>query len=503
MAEASLPASKRLFPAIALPEIDAARAWLIFAAVFFFAIALVSVTDPDYWWHLRTGRLIVDNGAVPSTDPFSFTAEGKPWVAHEWLSEVIIYGTQSLGGYGLALLLFASVALATLLLAYRTSLWLGASRKAGLLLFIWAGVMMAPFWTVRPQVFTWFLFATFIAVCLQHRSGGKNRLWLLPPLMVLWANLHLGYAFGLAVIGVYAFSLAVERFVWKEPREIKPVLIILGACVAATLLTPSPVELLLYPLKYVTPGNSNIAWIKEWQSPDFHNLMFAPLALALLSLAGMGVFGRRRDLFLPLLALLFGALALQSVRNQPLFAIVFVLIASQRAADLWAWAAAAAQKPGPKPHSALNLALVTACCAALLFGVLSSPSVQLRSTPRLDRGIEYPQAGAHFLRDNYPGARVFNHYDWGGYLINELYPMKVFIDGRSDFYGDKLMTDFRDVQTLEPGWQDVVKEHDIEVFLIKDESALSDRLDAEPETWRRVFTGPVEAVFVRSDLATP
>jgi hypothetical protein len=503
MAEASLPRAKRLFPAIALPEVDAARGWLLFVAVVFFAAALVSSTDPDYWWHLRTGQLIVANRAVPSTDPYSFTAEGEPWVAHEWLSEVIVYATQSLGGYGLSLLLFVAVALATLLLTYRTSLWLGASRWAALVLFIWAGLMTVPYWTVRPQIFTWFLFATFIAVCLQHHRGGKHRLWLLPPLMVLWANLHLGYAFGLAVVGVYAASLAGERLIWKEQRPLKPVFLVLAACVAATLLTPAPVELLLYPLKYVRPGNTNIAWINEWQSPDFHNPFFLPLALALLALAGLGVAGKRRELFLPMLALIFAFLTLQSVRNQPLFAIVFMLIASQRAPDLWAWAAAAAQKQGARPHSALNLVLVGTASAALLFAVVSSSSSQLRWTPSVDRGIEYPEAGVHYLRDNYPDARVFNLYEWGGYLINELYPKKVFIDGRSDFYGDKLMNEWHDVHTLAAGWEGIVAEHGIEAFLIKTDSPLAVRLDAEPERWVRVFTGPVEALYVRSDLVKP
>ena len=278
-------------------------------------------------------------------------------------------------------------------------------------------------------------------------------------------------------------------------------LLVLGACVAATLLTPNPGELLLYPLKYVTPGNSNVAWIKEWQSPDFHSPFFWPLALSILSLAFMGVLGKRRDLFLPLLALGFAFLTLQSVRNQPLFAIVFVLIASQRASDVWAWASAAAQQPRSKPHSLLNLILVATCSVAVLYGLASSESSQLHSTARLDRGVEYPQAGAHFLRDNYPDARVFNHYDWGGYLINELHPRKVFIDGRSDFYGDGLMTDFHDIQTLAAGWEGVITQHNVEAFLIKTDSALANRLDAEPETWVRVFTGPVEAVYVRSDLA--
>jgi hypothetical protein len=363
MAEASLPRTRRLFPAIALPQIDAARGWLVVAATLFFVVAMFSATDPDYWWHLRTGHVIVDDLAVPSTDPFSFTAASKHWVAHEWLSEVIIYATQSLGGYGLALLLFASVALGTLLLTYRTCVWLGASRWVAVLLFIWAGLMTVPYWTVRPQVFTWFLFATFIAVCLQHRGSGGNRLWLLPPLMVLWANLHLGYAFGLAVVGVYAFSLSFEGFVWKERRQLKPVFLVLGACIAATLLTPSPVELLLYPLRYATPGNTNIAWINEWQSPDFHNPFYTPLALALLTLAGIGVFGRRRDLFLPLLALIFAGMALQSVRNQPLFAVVFVLVMSQRAAGLWSWASAAAQTSRNRdpPSTSLSWPCAAAC----------------------------------------------------------------------------------------------------------------------------------------------
>ena len=140
MAEVSLP-TKRAASSFALPSLDVTRAGLIIACVFFFGAAMVSTTDPDYWWHLRTGHLIVDKLAIPTTDPFSFTLEGKHWVAHEWLSEVIIYGTQSLGGYGLALVLFASAGLGTLLLTYRTSLRLGASRQVALLFFVWAGVM--------------------------------------------------------------------------------------------------------------------------------------------------------------------------------------------------------------------------------------------------------------------------------------------------------------------------------------------------------------------------
>jgi hypothetical protein len=96
---------------------------------------------------------------------------------------------------------------------------------------------------------------------------------------------------------------------------------------------------------------------------------------------------------------------------------------------------------------------------------------------------------------------MLNDYDWGGYLINELYPRKVFIDGRSDFYGPDLMNDFLVLSSVAPGWEDVLLKHDIEVMLIADGSQLADRLDAEPEAWPRVFTGEYEAVFARGDIA--
>ncbi len=503
MAEASLNRTKRL-SALSLPTIDVTRAGLIIACVFLLGAAFVGTTDPDYFWHLRTGQLIVENLAVPATDPFSFTKEGADWVAHEWLGEAIIYGAVSTGGYGLALAIFAAVALGALLLTYRTSLTLGASRNAAMLFFVWAGVMTFRYWTVRPQTFTWLLFAAFIAICLEHKSGRANRLWLLPVLTVLWANLHLGVMFGLAVIGVYAFSQTLERFVWKQQVDLKSIYLALGASVLATLVNPNPLELLTYPLQYIEPGNTNVELIAEWQSPNFHDAAFFPLALAMFALVGMGVFGRRRDLFLPMLVLLFGFLTLQSVRNQPLFAIVFMLIASQRASELWGWASAAVQQARPRPRTTLNWMLVGVFTALIGVFVVTSPTHQLRSEPLLNHGsVDYPQAGAAYLQENYPEARMLNHYDWGGYLINEMYPRKVFIDGRSDFYGPELMNDFLTLDTVAPSWERVLEKHEIEVILIKDGSPLSSRLDAAPNLWVRVFTGEYEAVFARSDVATP
>ncbi|HEX5371031.1 MAG TPA: hypothetical protein VFY10_16625, partial [Dehalococcoidia bacterium] len=331
--------TRRVDAASLRPRIDAPLAWLIVTVLITGALALLKSTDPDYWWHLRTGQLIVQTHSVPKADSYSFTAYGKPWVAHEWLSELIIYGLDQAGGYALSILVFIGVAAGALWLGFRTAVALGASRWAALLTSIWAAFMFGGFWVVRPQVFSWFFLALFLAVIVEHRRG-RASLWLLPPLTAVWVNLHLGVMFGLAIVGLYAVSLAIERFAWLEPHDLKQPFLVFGACVAATMVTPQPGALLLYPLRYVKPGNQSLSMISEWQSPNFHSTDWLPLALALLFLVAVGAFNRKRGLFFPLLTLGFAALSLQAVRNIPLFAMVFVVVAAARASDLWRWAAA-------------------------------------------------------------------------------------------------------------------------------------------------------------------
>lgn len=487
--------------AAALREFDTARLLLLLACIVLFTLSLYSSTDPDYWWHLRTGRLIIQERSVPTVDPFSYTAEGKRWVAHEWLGEVLIYGVQQAGGYAANLVLFTALAMASLLIAYRIALSFGVSRWVATGLFFWAGVISTPYWNVRPQVLSWLLLAVFLAVLVEHR-GGRNRLWLLPPLMALWANLHLGYAFGLGVVGLYALAVLAERSIWKTGADVKWPLLALAGCVAATALTPNPLEVLVYPLDYVRPGNFGVSFIAEWQSPNFHDRGHWALGLGILMFAAIGVFGRRRDLFLPGLALSFTWLALHAARNQPLFAVVFLVVTAAVMAERWQWASAAfssgrSARERPWRNAALGLAAIVLAVAY----VDGSSGNQLHRNAEAEGGIYYPKAGAEFIRTNYPEARIFNVYHWGGYLIYELYPRKVFIDGRSDFYGDAILQSYNDVAMLRPNWQQVLDSYGVDLVLIQKDAPLSQGLAAAPDTWRLVFTGVREVIYVRETLA--
>ena len=164
-------------------------AW-VHLGVVFTALCMVpfaKTVDSDFWWHLRTGKLIMQSG-VPRHDPFSWTASGDDWVVHEWLSETIIYGVESTVGYAGNVLLFGIATVAALLLMYALSRRLGVGTTPLVLLSVLAAVVLVRFVTVRPQVFTWFFVAIFVYTLQRHDEGDDVRLWVLPPLMAVWGK---------------------------------------------------------------------------------------------------------------------------------------------------------------------------------------------------------------------------------------------------------------------------------------------------------------------------
>jgi len=131
-----------------------------------------------------------------------------------------------------------------------------------------------------------------------------------------------------------------------------------------------------------------------------------------------------------------------------------------------------------------------------------SPHLQLRHHALEASFIEYPSTGAAYIRANHPEARIFNTYDWGGFLINALHPQKVFIDGRSDFYDDSFLRAYRRVEEAEPDWQAVLDEHGVQLAIVPHSSRIAGLMEASPGRWRRIFSGPVEAIFLRVDGET-
>jgi hypothetical protein len=182
----------------------------LLAAVF--ALTAGHVTDPDFWWHLRTGQLIFETGAIPRADVFSFTAHGREWVAHEWLTEVLMYAVFRAAGWAGLVAAFSLVMTAALAVVYRQASRLAPHPFVAGPAVLLAALACAPMFGVRPQMIS-FLFTALYAAALDAyaRRGRKKILLWLPPLMLLWANMHGGFALGLALVGVTAAGLALDE----------------------------------------------------------------------------------------------------------------------------------------------------------------------------------------------------------------------------------------------------------------------------------------------------
>jgi len=218
-----------------------------FAGILLFGLLAMTArpaTDPDLWWHLRTGQWIMEAGHIPHVDPFSFTRAGSPWVSHEWLTEVVFYEIWKRSGEAGLIIFSALVTTAGFMLLYLRS----AARPQWAVAATTLGALAAsPTWGVRPQMFT-FALASLLLWLLERGEEQPRVLFWIPPLFLLWLNLHAGFALGPVLIGAFAAGLAWEAATgetpWAEARpQLVRLMLALAACAALVPLNPSGTQL--------------------------------------------------------------------------------------------------------------------------------------------------------------------------------------------------------------------------------------------------------------------
>jgi hypothetical protein len=470
---------------------------VLFATIFSFDVA--RDTDIDFWWHVRTGELIAESGTIPTVDTFSYSALGRPWIAHEWLWDLAVFIVCRHGGYVLAVLLSAAIVTLTYVIIYRTLRQLGANEIVSGVIVLWAAVLALPCIGVRPREWTHCLLAYYLSRLLLYREGRVRHLWLLPPLMALWVNLHGAFVFG---VGVVALFLADETVRWlfadgKPPRHLLRIGV---ATLAAVALNPWGPRMLLYPFNYyVQHQNPSFSIVTEFQSPNFHepmNLLFAAGIVGFMLLSGK----RHRYSFVEgLLIGVFTLQALVSARQVSIAALVLAPLLGRRLCDRFRFARALPAPRLPARLVALNWLLLA---ALVVFGALYvgqpkvSRALQLGWEPNVG---DMPVAGARFIEQEHLPGPVFNSQAWGGYLIHRWYPdRRVFIDGRIDMYGPDIVREYIQVVTIQPEWRAVLSKYGVRTVLIPKGSPLSVLLLADGG-WKHVFEGQLEDIFVRSE----
>jgi tetratricopeptide (TPR) repeat protein len=483
-----------------------------------FTVALSSFTDFDFWWYLASGERILATRTVPATDPFSFTAAGRPWINHMWASQVLFLKIWQVGGRIPLLILKGLIVTATFGVVLLTMRRRGVHPILASVMTVvgaWAG---REFWVVRPQIVTYLLLAVFLYLLREGwETRGRSLVWL-PLLMVPWANLHAGFVTGIAVIGMIGVGTALPSLARQERRRVGWRVLGLAAGVGlvtglASLLNPYGLRAVLFPLEVVNT-RLFMSSTAEWFSPNFHNPVYRGFELMLVLLVPAFAWGRTRlGVTDALVGLTFAHLGLSSARHVPLFAVAAAPLLADGVQgalqEAWSRQPRAWDLPGRLRRALPSLAPIVASAgtpvAVVAFGLLvgvatgwigflDPPANPLRQDLN---EVRYPQETMTFIKRERLPAPLFNAYAWGGYELWRLYPdYLVFIDGRTHVYGREVLEDFLEVSNLGRRWRAVLDKWGIQTVLAQRPSPLAQVLLAVGG-WRLVFAEREAAVFVR------
>jgi len=502
---------------------------ILFVAIF--AMASRVQVDTDTWWHLASGRWMADHGQILKHDPFSHTMLGKPRIQHGWLVQLVLHGLYTvLGHTGLVL----GVALVvTLTFAFVFPLG-GGSPYLRAFTTVLAAITSAVVWVARPQIVSFLLAAVFAYLLDCYKRRGRAPLWLLPLLTALWVNCHGGFITAFILMGGYIAGEGLNRLIgWRaenegtlSTRQIRTLVLVALICLAVVVVNPQTYRMYTYPFQTVSIGVLR-DFIQEWRSPDFHGLHLHPFIwMLLLTLAAMGLSGRRADLTDVGLVAGLAYMSLLAGRNIALFALIdgpvlarygapalsrlagaLASVLSPSTVPLVLWPrdkglrtglsknARARARPPLSPRLALlNWALLGLVAAAALVKV----AMPLLPTEREKEMADFlPVEAVRFIQQEGLPGTMFNSYNWGGYLIWTLHPdYLVFVDGRTDLYDDPFLRNYLDVVLIRKSWREVLARYGVRFILIERDSVLA-RFLAEDGGWQQHYADDLAIVFTR------
>jgi len=457
--------------------------------------AMVPVIDPDIWWHLRTGQWIVDHAEVPATDPFSAYGEGKRWIAYSWLFEILVYALFTKLGLMGILVFTVSMSLLIALVLHR------ALRRAELPfiaeLFSVAAALVAMRHLISPRSWLFsILFFTVELFILFHvrRTDRIAPLLALPPLFVLWANLHMQFIYGLAVLGLFLVEVLLSRLPSLSLYPSQPPKVTLGrvsllllACLVATLITPYHFRLYI-PIFEVIGQTGAFQLILELLPLSFRSLAdWLVVGLAIVAAFVLG--WHRAWLPFPTFLLLMGTfLAFRARRDVWVLVLAALFIISEFGRFV---------RSGP---SFGFTKLRTVCVVvAVTVGIYLIGLRRQISEQQLEGVVKqrFPVAAVKFINEkNYSGP-LYNHFNWGGYLIWTLPRLPVSMDGRMNVHGDQRIE--RSVNTWSGlrGWESDPELMKARLVIGGANQALTNLMRTDPR-FKLVYEDAVAAVFVAS-----
>jgi hypothetical protein len=491
------------------------------AIVGFFAAAVLPratwpLIDGDVWWHIRAGEEVLRTGRIPNVDTWSIVGLGRPWTSQDWLANVLLAAGNALGPWGetaLSFLFGALTVLAFWIMWRAAALRLPTIGWASRVVWLSFGLVLAgPVMGVRVQVLDLVMATAVVWVCWRYQVDPRRR-WLvaLPLLAVLWANLHAGWVLPFLLAGAVIAGEAVDRLLKRRPggqpplswAELRDLTVALGASAVTLALNPNGVALYAYP--FYTVGITSLKRnVMEWFPADLGSIFgWLLLAFAVFGILPTLLLARRRMRTSDALILIgLTVMAWQAIRfllivgpiGGAIVAIVLTPVLSESrvgrrtAATLSRLSQPAAGRRGTVNATLAGILLVLGVGVALL---RTSPPAQAAEIARV-----LPARAVAWLDANEPGTRIFNRYEWGGYIGQHRPNQLIFMDGRADVYGDELLKMYVSIIGLDGDPQLLLDRYRIDYAVFTPDTPLAAWFDASAH-WKRVYSDKTAAIWVR------
>ena len=444
--------------------------------------------DGDTGWHIRTGDWILEHKMVPTADFFSFTKPGQPWFAWEWGWDLLFAIVHR--SWGLTGVVFLNV----LLLCFISALLFRLIRRCSgddflaFLLTLVATCGCTIHWWARPHLFSWLFVLLFAHAICSAEEGNQTALHGLPLLTVIWTNIHGGFFIGISMllasaVGETIRSLTNAECSWRDACvRARPYLLCAAGCILATFINPYTWHLHQHVYGYLLDSKL-LNNIQEYESVSFHDapVVFFEVML-LLGTASVLWCLQRGKVSAAVLTLVWAHLALVSGRNVP----IFLLLAAP-------WIACMLRDALPRLRSVRILKTLSSAVASV--------SDEFRMFERLERvhvlsaaaagvlavlfasgrpgfaaefdPLKFPAKAIPILQTS-KNSKIFTYDQWADYLIYRLYPStRVFMDGRSDFYGTELVSPYQHILSARYDWETDLQRFNIDTVLVKADAPLA------------------------------
>lgn len=488
----------------------------IFIGIFF--LALKPSTDPDLFWHLKTGELMWQYQTIPHADWFSYTMSDYPYIDLEWLTELIMFFIWKISGFGGLAIFFALIIALTFGYFIPKSIT-GGSFFITRLLALLGAFISSPVFGSRPQMFSLLGLSILLFIIFKLKENNQNRLvWLLPPVFLLWSNMHGGFVFG---IGFMIIFLILENFLIKQKdlfpnakwlktydplirKSWKKITRLFAVSVALTFLNPYSWR--IYEELYKSLSDMyNKSVISEWLAPNFHTtegIMFGFYIIFIFIVMAMM---KKIDLLSFVLIPLVLFFAFGAIRNIPFFVIIALPFLARSLAGM-----------ENIFSDLMNKKFIAFAAAGLLiFYLPTTDNIQsaiktFNNSREQAKSGGYPDQALDFLlnKPEYREKNILNEYGWGGYIIgNDKCRMTndkkmqcepgVFIDGRMDYWklADKhILKDYMDIEYFSEDWEKIMDRYDIQILFLNKNTVFAKALKFN-NNWKNIYEDDLAVIY--------